>query len=206
MKLLAAVVALAAVRTDSADSANRGPRPPPHLECCGAPLDVELQPLPSKCAATLQAALHPVHANSGRQPEPDTKHPALGPCTFTIAPGLANSGIGPALGADLNLGHAHEASPAVVPALYLSLDMEVTGPKVCDGSYVTLTVRAGAMRPSSSPGPFYHHRFAFWPTRRADLRGDFDGSRSLTTQGHSSSRTLHLNRTLMSTRCKLRPT
>ena len=173
VKLLTAVVMLAAGWTDSAT----GPQPRSHLECCSATQDVKLQPLPPKCAATLEAVLHPVHANSGRQPEPDTKHPALGPCTFTIAPGLANSGIGPALGADLNLGHAHEASPAVVPALYLSLDMEVTGPKVCDGSYVTLTVRAGAMRPSSSPGPFYHHRFAFWPTRRADLRGDFDGSR-----------------------------
>ena len=103
MKLLAAVVALAAVRTDSADSANRGPRPPPHLECCGAPLDVELQPLPSKCAATLQAALHPVHANSGRQPPlvggkgPGTMRGAM---HLYHAPGdLRNSGIGPALGA-----------------------------------------------------------------------------------------------------------
>ena len=205
MKLLAAVVALAAVRTDSADSANRGPRPPPHLECCGAPLDVELQPLPSKCAATLQAALHPVHANSGRQPPLPAGKGAdslLGPCTIVIAPGdLSYSGIGPALGSDGNI-----SNPAVVPALYLSLGMEVTGPRVCDGSYATVTVRAGVMRPSPSARPFYHHRFAFWPTRRADLRGDFDGSRSLTTQGHSSSRTLHLNRTLMSTRCKLRPT
>ena len=182
MKLvLAGVVVLAAVRTDSAaDSANRGPRPRSHLECCGTPQDVELQPLPIKCAATLQAALHPVHANSGRQPAlaggkgpPDT----MGPCTFTIAGDLRNSGIGPALGSDGN-----RSNPAVVPALYLSLGMEVTGPRACDGSYVTVTMRAGAMRssPSPKPKPFYHHRFAFWPTRRADLRGGFDGSRSLT--------------------------
>ena len=99
VKLLTAVVMLAAGWTDSAT----GPQPRSHLECCSATQDVKLQPLPPKCAATLEAVLHPVHANSGRQPPlvggkgPGTMRGAM---HLYHAPGdLRNSGIGPALGA-----------------------------------------------------------------------------------------------------------